>query len=694
MEPERYELESAPLYSFDSGRRGFLRSLGGGLLVIGLIGSLEAQESGRGRRGRSMPAEMSAWLHIGPDGAISVYTGKAEVGQNTRTSLLQAVAEELRTPVSSIQLVMADTDRVPYDAGTFGSRSTPFMAPQLHRVGAAAREMLLGLAAKHWGVEPSTLVLANGSVTDGRHRVGFGTLTHGEQLVRTIAADTPITPPAQWTVCGTSVAKVNGREMVTGSHRYASDHSAPGMLHGKVLRPAAFGAKLASLDAKAAEALPGVTVVRDGDFAAVAAPDPQTAGSALKALRAEWETTPQISSRELFEHLKATAEAGNPIHSAGSIEAGLRTGSVRLDAVYQVAYIAHTPLEPRAALAEWNGGKLTVYTGSQRPFGVREELARAFQISETRVRVVVPDTGSGYGGKHTGEAAVEAARLARAAGRPVKVVWTRQEEFTWAYARPAGVIEVSAAARPDGTLTAWEFHNYNSGTAGIQGTYAVSNQKLVFHPTDSPLRQGSYRALAATANHFARETHLNELAHRAGIDPLAFRMKNLTDERQRAVIEAVAQKFGWNSRKKGSGIAAGFEKNGYVATAVEVEPDASGQVRVRRVVTAFDCGAVVNPDGLKNQVEGAIVMGLGGALFEALRFDNGRITNARLRSYRVPRFSDTPQLETVLVDRKDVPSAGAGESPIVALAPAIAAAIFEATGVRLRSLPLVPDRRI
>jgi isoquinoline 1-oxidoreductase len=310
--------------------------------------------------------------------------------------------------------------------------------------------------------------------------------------------------------------------------------------------------------------------------------------------------------------------------------------------------------------------------------------------------VIVPDTGSGYGGKHTGEAAIEAARLAKAAGAPVKVTWSREEELTWAYFRPAGVIEVSSGVTGDGAITAWEFHNYNSGGAGIRTPYEIPHQRIVFHPARSPLRQGSYRGLAATANHFAREVHMDELARSVKMDPLELRFKNLKDERLRAVFDAAAKAFGWGKGDRtpgrGVGIAGGVEKGGYVATCAEVSVDrASGDVKVVRVVTAFECGAVVNPDGLKNQIEGALIQGLGGALFEAVEFENGRILNPKLSSYRVPRFGDVPALETVVLDRKDLPSAGAGETPIVALAPAIGNAIYDATGVRLRSLPLVPD---
>jgi isoquinoline 1-oxidoreductase len=353
-------------------------------------------------------------------------------------------------------------------------------------------------------------------------------------------------------------------------------------------------------------------------------------------------------------------------------------------------------LEPRAAAAQWEGGKLTVWTGSQRPFGVRSELAEAFGLPEESVHVIVPDTGAGYGGKHSGEAAIEAARLAKAAGQPVKLVWTRQEEFTWAYFRPAGLIDISSGARDDGTLTAWEAYNYNSGNSGLRCPYDVPNQKSEFHPSRSPLRQGSYRALAATANHFARESHIDELAHAVKMDPLDFRLKNLKDPRLRAVLQAAADTFGWRAAKSGNGrgigLAGGTEKGSYVATCAEVLTDQeSGTVRVLRAVSAFDCGAVVNPNHLKNQVEGALVMGLGGALFEAIEFENGKVTNPRLSDYRVPRFTDLPKIEVVLIDRKDIPSAGAGETPIVCIAPAVANAIFDAANIRLRSLPLAPD---
>ncbi|HXQ81975.1 MAG TPA: molybdopterin cofactor-binding domain-containing protein [Opitutaceae bacterium] len=696
--PEQYELRG-PAHAKPPRfrRRAFLKLLGAGVVVLCVNRRAAAKaESGAGgprlAGGTPRPATLDAWLQVAPDGTVTFFTGKTEMGQNIRTSLTQAVAEELPAPIGSIRAVMADTDLTPYDAGTFGSRSTPDMGLQLRRAAATAREALIDLAAARWSVDRGSLTAADGRVIHppSRRSVGFGELAAGGKLVRTISSGTALKPATQWRIAGLSVPKVDGRQFVSGRHRYASDMALPGMLFGSVLRPPAYGATLESLDVSRAEAMPGVKVVRDGEFVGAVAPSSFEAARAVAAIGATWKTRAQPSEDRLLRDLRG---GGNPPESGLFLEAD---GGLTLKRSYTMAYIAHVPLEPRAAVAVWRDGKLTVWTGSQRPFGIRdEELTEAFGLGPERLRVIVPDTGSGYGGKHTGRAAVEAARLARAADRPVKVVWTRQEEFTWAYFRPAGVIDVASRVRADGKLASWDFHNYNSGSAGIAPPYAVPDPQTQFHSADSPLPQGSYRSLAAAANHFARESHVDELAGALKLDPLEFRLRNMTNPRLRAVAEAGARAFAWGGAKAaghGSGMAVGLDKGGHVATFAEVAVDASsGRVGAVRVVQAFECGAVVNPDHLRLQLEGAVVQGLGGALFEAVHFENGRILNPHLSAYRVPRFSDAPAIEIVLVDRRDLPSAGAGETGIVGIAPALGNAICDATGVRLRSLPMVPD---
>jgi len=705
IEPERYEFSAAPFHQFELARRDFCRILGAGIAVFAIAkDALAAQETAPGPRtfhNEELPKEIGAWLHIGEDGSITGFTGKAEIGQNIRTALAQTIADELRVPFESVRMVTADTALTPFDAGTFGSRTTPTITPQLRRVAAAARDLLVGVAAKEWNVAPAGLVAADAKVSDpasGRS-LKYAELARDKTLAQNLPAEDPITPAAQWAIAGKPVPKVDGRAFVTGRHQYAPDLRPAGMLYGKVLRPPSFGATLTAYDDGAAKAKPGVFVVRDGDFVGAAAPSADEAQRALDAIHAQWKEVPQISNKEIFSYLKHNAAAKTDDRfrkQKGSVEEGLASAAHRLDATYNVAYIAHAPLEPRAAVAQWADGKLTVWTGTQRPFANRDELADVFHIPESSVRVIVPDTGSAYGGKHTSDAALEAARLARAAGRPVKVVWTREEEFTWAYFRPAGVIEIKSGIAGDGALTVWEFHNYHSGTSGVDTPYVVANQRTEYHPVPLILRSGSYRGLAATANHFARETHMDALARAANMDPLDLRMKNLSDPRLRAVLETAAKSFGWPRKKtqegQGFGVACGSEKGSYVATFAEVAVDkTSGTVRVVRLVEAFECGAIVNPDGLRNQVVGAMIQGLGGALFEAIEFKNGRIKNPHFASYRVPRFRDVPEIEVVLLDRKDIPSAGAGETPIMAVAPAIGNAIFDATGIRLNNLPMVPD---
>ncbi|MBI4324586.1 MAG: xanthine dehydrogenase family protein molybdopterin-binding subunit, partial [Chloroflexi bacterium] len=362
---------------------------------------------------------------------------------------------------------------------------------------------------------------------------------------------------------------------------------------------------------------------------------------------------------------------------------------------YHAAYVQHAPLEPRAALAEWNDGKLTVWTGTQAPFGYHSELARTFRLPNDRVRVIVPDFGSGFGGKHSGEAAVEAARLAQAAGRPVLLRWTREEEFTWAYFRPAAVIEAEASLDALGALTSWHFVNINSGGSAVDTPYRAGKARSRFVSSEPPLRQGSYRALAATANNFARECFMDELAAAAGADPLGFRLAHLENPRLRAVLEAAVQRFNWKERAKrktpgvGVGLACGTEKGSYVAACAEIEIDrAQSAIVVRHVCEVFECGAILNPDNLLSQVQACIIMGLGPAMREEMRFADGKMLNPFFRKYLVPRLSDVPVLDIHLLNRPDLPSAGGGETPIIAIAPAVANAVFHATGTRVRAMPI------
>lgn len=706
VEPERYELFEGGTYRFKVNRRQFVQMLGAGILIsVGSIGRA-AEDSGP----RFAPRPVSERLHIGTDGMVTVMTGKVEVGQGARTEVGMAAAEELRLPMDRIRVTMADTDLTPNDGGTFGSMTTPRTVPMVRRQAAAAHDILLDLGARRLKLKQEDVVARNGRIEarSGDKSVGYGELAemYADEMEKDFAKDVTgeveVRAVDEWEILGASVLKPTAREIVTGAHKYPSDIFRPGMLYGAVLRAPTYTGKLIGADLDPAREFEGVVPVRDGDFVGCAGPTSKAAADAVKAIAetARWSDEPHPSSDEVFDVLRENAHMDSQgwprpmVREAGDPAGALKNAGDVMKATYRVPYIQHVPLEPRAAVAEWKGNQLTVWTGSQVPTGVRFELARAFNIPNDNVRVIIPDTGGGFGGKHTGECAVEAARLAREADRPVSLRWTREEEFTWAYFRPAGVIDISAGIDDAGKIDAWEFTNINSGAAALGTPYAIPNVKTTFMASDSPLREGSYRALAATANNFARESMMDEIAAANGEDPLAFRLRHLEDERLRAVLETAAKEFGWEERRtpkhdRAAGLACGHEKDSYVAACVEIEFDKdTGEFRVVEIVEAFECGAILNPRNLRAQVEGCVIMGLGGALTEEIEFSEGEIRNASFGSYTVPRMQDVPKLRTVLVDRPDLRPVGAGETPIIAVAPAIGNAVYTASGVRLRRLPM------
>lgn len=702
--PDADEQVPALHYTFGLNRRAFTQTLGAGLLLA-VGGAPALAQRSRNRSEGGGERRLAARIHLGENGIVTVMTGKVELGQGARAELTQAAAEELRVRPGQVQMIMADTGLVPDDGITAGSRTTPSTLPAVRQGAAAARNLLVELACQRWGVERDTVEVRDGKIS---HAATQRALTYAElarsaetakAFEQAVPAEVTLTPVKEWKVLGTSLPRTNGRDLVTGAHLFPSDMARPGMLYGKVLRPPSFNARLTAIDLAPAKAMKDVVVAREGDFAGVAAPTSWLARQALEALAktAVWEPVPQPSSQELYSYLKAHAqekEVKNPFADELAGAAKVLRGE------YHAAYVQHAPLEPRTALAEWHEGSLTVWTSTQAPFGYQGELARTFRVSNERVRVIVPDTGSGFGGKHTGEAAVEAARLAQAAKRPVLVRWTREEEFTWAYFRPAAVIEIEAGLDAKGSATSWHFVNINSGGAAIDTPYRIGKARSRFIGSSAPLRQGSYRALAATVNTFAREGFKDELAAAAGADPLQFRLAHLDRPRLRDVLAAAAKRFDWAGYKKkkpagaGIGLACGTEKGSYVAACVEVSVDPQQRrFEVRRVCQVFECGKVLNPDNLLAQVQGCILMGLGAALREEIQFEQGRILNPNFSGYQVPRFRDVPALDIHLLDRPDLPSAGGGETPIIAIAPAIANAIFDATGIRLRELPLrLPEK--
>jgi isoquinoline 1-oxidoreductase len=686
--PSDMEITDCVGFDFGLNRRCFVKMFGAGLVVVAGLPNLFAQRGPDGRR--NLAARFANRL----DGFITVFTGKVEGGQGARAELSQAAAEELRVPVERIRLVMGATSLVPDDGITAGSRSTPSTVPVVRRAAAALRESLIDFAARQWNADRASVEVREGKAMRAGHleTLDYTALDFGMAT----AENAPLTPLRDWKVFGKSVPRPNARDLVTGAHRFPSDIRLPGMLHGKVLRPPAYGAKLLSIDLAPANALPGVVAVREGDFVGVAAPTTFQARQALEAVAstAKWELTPQPSNAEIFGLLESKAQGGLP---ANPFADDLAQAKQVLRQTYHFAYVQHAPLEPRAAVAVWWDGPLRVWLGTQNPFGCRSELARAFHLSESAVSVEVPDFGGGFGGKHTAEAAIEAARLARATRKPVSVCWTRAEEFTWAYFRPAAVIQVEAGLDAAGTISSWHYVNINSGQAALETPYRIARHRSRFVASESPVRQGSYRALAATANNFARESAMDELASLANADPLAFRLAHLENPRLRAVLETAAKRFGWADRVKqrkpnvGVGLACGTEKGSYVAACVEIEIlGEKKSIKVSQVCEVFECGPVLNPENLLAQVQGQIIMGLGPALREEMIFAEGKPRNATFHQYRVPRFVDVPELDIHFLSRPDLEPVGGGETPIIAVAPAIANAVFHATGNRVRSMPIRP----
>lgn len=684
--------------SFGATRRQFMQLLGAGLIIavadVVFDAPAQAQRGGRG----NAPIPLSARLHIGQDGIITVLSGKVECGQGVRAQLTQAAAEELRVPVERIRVMLADTDLTPNDGITAGSRSTPSTVPAVRQGAAAARKLLIANAAKNWNVPLEEIIVRDGQAihqASGKTQ-SYSALSADDSGAKVISETVPdnveIFAVKEWKVMGESVPRPNGRDILTGAHYYPSDIARPNMLYGKVLRPPSYGAKLNAIDVGIVQDLKDVQTVRDGDFVGVMASSSFAAAKAIELLAktAQWAENDAVNSEILYDYLRQNAEGAMPKNPfAADVEATPQ----KLKASYNAAYIQHAPLEPRAAVAEWQDGKLTVWTATQNPFGVRSELAKAFRLDENRVRVIVPDFGGGFGGKHSGECAIEAARMAQAAKRPVHLRWTRQEEFTWAYFRPAAAIDAEASLDEKGDISTWHFVNVNSGGSAVETPYKIPKARSLTINSAPPLRHGSYRGLAATANNFARECFMDELAFLAHRDPLEFRLAHLEAGRLRDVLIETAKQFDWAKRKAnkaantGIGLCCGTEKGSFVASCVEITLN-QGNFSVREICMAYECGAIINPANLMSQVQGGVIMALGPALREEIHFDKGRVTNASFSEYLVPRALDVPQINIHIMNRPDLPSVGAGETPIIGVAPAIANAIFDASGQRLRAMPL------
>ncbi len=701
------ELSSVPL-----SRREFLKQmglLGGGLIVYCTVGDLPAAARAprTGYAGANVPTDFNAFLRIGADNRVACMVGKIEMGQGVITSFAQMMAEELDVAYESVDMVMGDTDLCPWDAGTWGSLSTRYYGVFVKEAACEAKAVLKELAAERLRCPVERLETDSGTIFDKNKpkvRVAYGVLTEGKVIERHLAELPPLEPVSEYTVSGKPYPHRDSLEKVTGRARFTADIRLPDMVYARIVRPPAHGAELVRVDTAGAEKMKDVQVIRDDDLIAVLHPDPEGAAKALAAIEADY-TLPKtgIDHETIFDHLLSHAPAPSVAGRAGNLSAGEKEAAAVVEETYFNSYVAHAPIEPHAALADVKNGRATVWASTQTPFGVQGQISRALGLSKEKVRVIAPFVGGGFGGKSASAQAVEAARLSRRAAKPVMVLWTREEEFFFDTFRPAAVVKIRSGVDKKGRICLWDYHVYYAGERGSENFYEIPHHKESVYgewhmgPGIHPFAVGPWRAPGANTNTYARDLHINLMAARAGKDPLAFRLEHLKDSRMRRVLLAAAEKFGWTPAVppsgRGVGISCGIDAETYVAAMAEIEVDKeSGRIDVKRVVCAQDMGHAVNPRGATLQMEGCITMGLGYALTEEVRFSSGKLLDVNFDTYQLPRFSQVPDIETVIVKNDVLPPKGGGEPAVICMGGVLATAVFDATGAVVRQLPMTPER--
>jgi isoquinoline 1-oxidoreductase len=694
-------------------RRQFLKRLGilgGGVIVY--FNSFDRLAWARMQRagflGAQVSTDFNAFLRIGVDNRVVLYTGKIEMGQGAMTSIPQLLAEELDVNYDSVDIVMGDTDLCPWDAGTFGSLSIRYFGIFLREAASEARGVLLELAADHLGAPIGRLVTRDGYAYDpskSDHRVSYGKLTQGHIIEKHLKEVPPLKPSSEYGIMGKSFPRRDAVEKVTGAAKFSGDIRLPGMLYAKILRPPAHGAKLIKANTAPAKNIDGLQIVKEGDFVAVLHVHPEVAEQGLAQIKAQFDRPATgVDHKTIFNHLLKSSPDPEVASQGGNLETGEKLASTVIEETYFNSYVAHAPMEPHTAAADFDGKKLTVWASTQTPFRVKEFIAEQLSLPPERVRIITPYVGGGFGGKSASQQALEAARLAKRIGKPVQVAWSRAEEFFYDTFRPAAIVKIKSGLNDSGAITFWDYNVYYAGMRGSKQFYEVPHHQELVHGRwrgragrNHPFGIGPWRAPANNTNTYARDLHLNLMAAKAGVDPLQFRLKHLKDKRMISVLQAAAKAFGWQPQKtpsgRGHGIACGIDAGTYVAFMAEVEVDkGSGSVDVKRVVCAQDMGVVVNPEGATTQMEGCITMGLGYALTEEIHFADGEIFDLNFDTYAIPRFSWLPKIETVILQNPNLAPQGGGEPAIIGMGGVIATAIHDAVGAAVFQLPMTPAR--
>jgi len=689
-------------------RRSFIKMTGGGILLYFTLGNLSLFDWEENVLAQQMPSDFNAYLKIGTDGRVTLFTGKIEMGQGVVTSLAQMLADELDVSLENVDMVMGDTDLCPWDMGTFGSMSTPVFGSELRKAGAKARKVLFEMGAEYLKIPVENLEINNGvifSKKDKNIKISYAELAKGNKIDRQAPEEIEIKKPSELNIINKSYNRRDAFQKVTGKAKYTADIQLPGMLYAKILRPPAHNAKLLEVDISEAQQVEGVQVIKEPDLIAVLHKYPDVAESALSKIKTKYDVPETgLDDKTIFEHLLKVAPEGKVIANDGDINTGKQNSKTLFDETYYNDYVAHSPMEPHTAVASIENDKVTVWASTQTPFRAKDEVAKALDFKPENVRIITPFVGGGFGGKSRNLQVVEAARLAKLSGKPVQVAWTRKEEFFYDSFRPAAIIKIHSGISEEGKINLWDYNVYYAGERGSKHFYNIPNHQTVAYasgwtgvPGSHPFATGAWRAPGANSNTFARESQIDIMASKAGIDPLEFRLKNLTDKRMIRVLETAAAEFGWTPMKapsdRGYGISCAIEVGTYVAAIAEVEVDKlTGKVQVKRVVCAQDMGLVINPEGATIQMEGCITMGLGYALGEGIHFKGEEVLDVNYDTYNITRFSWLPEIKTILIDNKESDALGGGEPAIVNMGALIANAIFDASGIRMFQLPMTPDR--
>ena len=684
-------------------RRDFIKKLGGGIIIVFSLSKMAFAQGFKGSGQDDYP-EFNAYLRVREDGKVDLFTGKIEMGQGIDTSLAQELADELEVEFEDVNMIMGDTDLVPYDAGTWGSLTTRFHGPIIRAAAAEARMVLIELASEKLEVPENQLEASKGKVfakNDKSKSVSYEELTNGKKIVRSPDEKPKLKKPSEFDYIGKSFLRTDAREKVTGKALYSADIQLPEMLYARIVRPPEHGAKLVSSNTSKAEAMDGVTVLKEGDFIVALHAYPEKAGQAADAIETQWETQPsKADSETIFSHILKTATDSKVEHSGGNLETGKEEAELHFEEEFHDGYKAHAPIEPHAATCVFEDGKITMWASSQTPFGTRQQISEELDLPLENVHLKQIYLGGGFGGKIYNQQALEAARIAKKMeGTPIQLIWTRAEEFMYDMFRSAAVVKISSGMKNDGRMTYFDFNAYCSGSRGTDAFYGVPNHKTTTYNGDGvhPFGTGAWRAPGNPTNTFARESHIDIMAHKIGMDPLEFRRKNISNNRAMRSLNVAAEKFDWSAplpEGHGKGIAVGFDAGTYVTIIAEVKVDKStGEVKAVRAVVGQDMGQVVNPAGADIQAEGCVNMGLGYSLTEDVDFDWGNVKNENFGDYQLPVFSMIPEkIESVYVDAMDEPPQGGGEPAIISVGGAIANAVFDACGARVYRMPLTPKR--